>query len=147
MAFVQQKDKMDCGVAVVAMLADVTYEEANRAIPWRKEGRGTTTKHMVTALDTLRYEADGTRLRVLRVPKGAAITHSWELWHWVPSHSLVKVPSGYPNDRGWHWVMWKKGKIYDPARGVFKPGRYHRGGGNLPSSYLPFKRIGNGTDV
>ena len=51
MAFVRQRCKHDCGIAAMAMLLDVSYEEVYRSVPWRKSGiiNGTDTKMLRTA--------------------------------------------------------------------------------------------------
>lgn len=142
MAFVKQKNKLDCGVAALAMLCDVSYEDANRAIPWRREGilNGTTTTQLREGGINLSYETESTpqdRLKVVRAPKGwAGKKVGPEIWSFIPNNSLVKVPHPLGRGHGWHWVVWRKGKIYDPARGVFKPAKYN----TIPSSYMEFKK-------
>lgn len=143
MAFVKQRNKRDCGVAALAMLCDVTYEDANRAIPWRREGilSGTTTTQLREGGIKLGYATESTpqdRLKVIRAPK------SWaerkvdpDIWSLIPNNSLVKIPASLGSG-DWHWVVWRKGKIYDPARGVFFPRKY---GDNYPSSYMKFKKV------
>jgi len=57
MVFVRQRRKRDCGVAALAMLCNVNYEEAREAIPWyvNKKGytirKGTTTRMMSLRLE------------------------------------------------------------------------------------------------
>ena len=129
MAFVKQRTKTDCGVAALAMLCDVTYEEANRAIPWRREGchGGTTTTQLREGGKKLGYVTESTpknRLKPLRIRS----------WIAIPDNSLVKIPHPKGPGYGWHWVVWRKGQIYDPARGVFR----NLGGSSTPSSYMQF---------
>jgi ABC-type bacteriocin/lantibiotic exporter with double-glycine peptidase domain len=129
MTFIRQRNKKDCGVACLAMLCNVTYEEANRAIPWRREGNleGTTTKQLREGARKLGHTTESTpqdRLKPLRD----------STWTDIPNNSLVKVPHPKGPDYGWHWVVWKKGKIYDPARGVFRTFRDF----SPPSSYMEF---------
>lgn len=139
MAFIKQKGKSDCGIAALAMLCNVTYEQAERAIEWRRAGcrQGTTTKQLRDAAIVLRYRTESTpenRLKVLRAPihwvplPGCSIS-DW--WYLLPSNSLVKIGSEHV---GWHWVVWRKNKIYDPARGVFHPSKH----GAKPLSYMQF---------
>lgn len=143
MAFVKQRNKRDCGVAALAMLCDVTYEEANRAIPWRREGilSGTTTTQLREGGIKLGYETKSTpqnRLKVVRKPKSWAGWKDANLWAVIPDNSLVKIQHPRGSNWGWHWVVWRKGKIYDPARGVFAPKKY---GEKSPSSYMEFKKL------
>lgn len=142
MAFIRQKNKMDCGVAALAMLCDVTYEEAYRSIPWRREGilNGTDTKQLRAGALRLGYFTESTpkhRLKPITAPdswSGKEVDHT--IWSLIPDNSLVKLPK-LLFERGWHWVVWRKGKIYDPARGVFKPEKY---GDRYPSSYMRFTK-------
>ena len=146
MAFIRQKGKSDCGIATLAMLCDTTYNNAERVIPWRREGllRGTDTKQLREGGHKLGYETKSTpqnRLRVLKAPRG------WEglppplvtdLWYLIPDNSLVKVKA---REGLWHWVVWRKEKVYDPARGVFHPAKY----GKKPTAYMQFiKEVNDG---
>ena len=126
MAFVKQFGKKDCGIAALAMLCEVTYELANQAIPWKRHGLlyGTDTRLIRAGAKRLGYDGLGTEKHQLRRLRGPA----W--FQDIPENSLVKIPG----EHSWHWVVWRKGKIYDPARGVFKPEKYdHR-----PSAYMQF---------
>ncbi len=129
MAFIKQRLKSDCGVAALAMLCDATYETAKEAVRRvrhpKARGWGTITKEMRAAGKLLGYEGAGTKTGRLVPLRGKG-------WTAIPDNSLVKIPGPYD----WHWVAWRKGKIYDPARGVFKPTAYD----NLPSSYMTFKK-------
>jgi hypothetical protein len=142
MAFIKQKLKTDCGVAALAMLCNAEYEDAMRAIPWRRHGhsRGTDTKQIKAGAYALGYEGRGDRLQVIQAPKGWVEKHGSEIdyriWTFIPDNSLVKVPG---DGRSWHWVAWRKGKVYDPEIGVFGPKAYneifHL---RFPSSYMQF---------
>ena len=138
-AFIKQRGETDCGVCAMAMLCNATYEDVYRTIPWRRQGIlcGTDTKMLLTAAERLGYEGRSTpenRMKVVKAPK------SWEdlppplpddWWHLIPNNSLVKVR--HPTDNTiWHWVAWRKGRVYDPARGVFTPGK----SGLKPASYM-----------
>ncbi len=141
MAYVKQRLKTDCGIACLAMLCNVSYEHAKELIDWRHgKYRGTTTKQLREAAWKIGYNVRGTktdRLKVVRDPRAwkniptPAMTSDW--WYLVPDNSLVKVRQP-ERGSGWHWVVWRKQKIYDPARGVFHPSKY----GRKPSSYLEF---------
>ncbi len=139
MAFVRQTHKSDCGIAALAMLCDVTYEKAEVSITWRKRGilGGTTTRQLRDGGLALGYRTVSTpedRLKVVRTPV------QWQLmpppsisdwWYLIPANSLVKIGSEHV---GWHWVVWRKNKVYDPARGVFHPSKH----GAKPLSYMQF---------
>lgn len=129
MAFVKQRNNKDCGIAVLAMLCEVTYEEAEKAIPWRKEGLlyGTSAKQLREGALKLGYTTKSTaqnRMKPLKDKK----------WEVIPNNSLVKIPHPDSDTRMFHWVVWRKGKIYDPARGVFTL----RNISLTPSSYMEF---------
>ncbi len=135
---------MDCGVAALAMLCDVTYEEAMKVIPWRREGslRGTYTKQLREGAFRLGYYTRSTpqdRLKPIMYPKFWARlpppTLS-DIWYLMPDNSLVKIPHPEGTQHGSHWVVWHKEKIYDPARGVFHPAKYN----GKPSSYMEFMK-------
>lgn len=143
MPFIRQKLKTDCGVAALAMLCNAEYEDAMRAIPWRRQGHlyGTTTKQIKEGAAKLGYEGRGERLRVVQAPEGWVEQHGrtvdYRIWTFMPDNCLVKVPGGTTSR--WHWVVWRKGKVYDPAVGVYTPKKYeekfpHR----FPSSYMEF---------
>ena len=138
MAFVKQRLRSDCGIAAIAMLCDVTYEEAKAAIKWRKRSSYYTyTKQIRSAAIKLGYYTISTpehRLKVVQEPASWVDmpTPGWsDFWYLIPENSLVKIK----NDGGrWHWVVWRKNKIYDPARGVFHPSKH----GARPRSYMQF---------
>jgi ABC-type bacteriocin/lantibiotic exporter with double-glycine peptidase domain len=62
MAYIRQRNKKDCGVAALAMLCGVTYDEANHAIPWRRVGHlyGTSTSMLAEGATKLGYKTRGT---------------------------------------------------------------------------------------
>ncbi len=141
MAFIRQRNSKDCGVAALAMLCDVTYEKAYEAIPWRREGilNGTNTTMLRQAGLKLGYRTVSTpqdRLKLISPPPGWPKEIDHTIWSLIPDNSLVKLPQ-LLGERGWHWVVWRNGKIYDPTCGVFRPEKY---GGRYPSSYMEFKK-------
>lgn len=130
MAFVRQRSTNDCGVAAVAMLCNVTYEEVLDVIVIN--GYGTTTDNARAAGLSLGYKTRSTkknRLKVVRKPKG----YEGDLWSLIPGNSLVKIAKD-EGEHGWHWVVWRKNRIYDPSWGVYKSERY----GRIPKSYMEF---------
>ncbi len=125
MAFVRQRNKRDCGVAALAMLCDVTYEEAEKAIPWRREGclEGTTAKMLREGAEKFGYQTHSTpqnRLKPIRAPKEPEGWSTMDVWDMIPDNSLVKIANPKGPNHGFHWVVWRKNKIYDPACGVFR---------------------------
>lgn len=130
MEFVRQRDRMDCGVACTAMLCGVSYEEAWKQFAWKPSQytHGLTTKDIREAAERLGYiTIGGVGGRLL--PCGPT------RWEAIPSRSLVKIP--HPTRPGvWHWVVWHRRKVYDPARGVFRLNKYDW----VPTSYLRFER-------
>lgn len=126
MTFIKQKHKTDCGIAALAMLCDVTYKEAERAIPWRRQG-------ILNGIDTKQLREGGVKLgyRIKSTPMSHMKPLRDKSWSTIPPNSLVKIASvkGY-----WHWVVWSGRKIYDPARGVFHPKNYN----TEPISYMQF---------
>ena len=139
MAFVKQRIKTDCGVAALARLCDVPYMKALLAIQWwvSSGNRGTTTRMLREAARKLGYSTKSTpqnRLKPIKAPDiwlGKIV--GGEIWNFIPDNSLVKIP--YQQGRlGWHWVVWKKRKIYDPDKGVFLPRKYN----HIPTSYMEF---------
>lgn len=137
-AFVRQRLRSDCGIAALAMLCDVDYEKAKGAIAWRKKGTySIRTKQLRDGAMVLGYRTEGTpenRLKLISAPPGWPKKIDYTIWSLIPDNSLVKLPQ-LLGARGWHWVVWRKGKIYDPVRGVFTPIRY---GDRYPSSYMRF---------
>ena len=57
-----------------------------------------------------------------------------DYWYSIPDNSLVKIKFDQATSGRFHWVVWRKQKIYDPACGVFHPSRY----GYKPISYMEF---------
>ncbi len=134
MAFIRQRNDKDCGVAAMAMLLDVPYEDVDKAIPWRKHGilHGTDTKMLRTAAERLGWVGHGTEKDQLKRIGGCSWSRK-RSWHTIPDNSLVKTSGG--GDM-WHWVAWRKNKVYDPARGVF--GSLQHGG--VPVAYMQFTK-------
>ncbi len=140
MSYIKQRLKTDCGVACLAMLCELDYEQAAGMIDWKYgKYKGTTTKQLREAAQLVGYNVRGTktdRLKVVRKPiewYDMPIPNTADWWYTLPDNSLVKIRQP-ERGSGWHWVVWKKNKIYDPARGVFHPSKY----GYKPNSYLEF---------
>lgn len=133
MPFVKQRRNDDCGVCCAAMLLDTTYTQAKRLI----FGRTCWDQSHVTE----------TRDIIRAIARSPEYTNPWPRltvcadWYDIPDHSLVKIP--HPNGRRWHWVVWYKRKVYDPARGVFHVVKYRK----RPSSYLQVVRVDASPDT
>lgn len=104
MKLVAQRTNKDCGVAVVAMLTNVSYKRALEAFQFpRGRPRGTTTKHVIAALAQLGFECSHHRLQPWppRYREGKCLLKTKELFHLKRS--------------GWHWCAWDGRKMFDPA--------------------------------
>ncbi len=142
MAFVWQRNKSDCGIAVLAMLCDVTYEAAGVSIEWNHSRyKGTTTKQLREAALNLGYLTRSTPQHRLKKVSLKEWDIEWgklpppgisDYWYSIPNNSLVKMKRA--RGGGWHWVAWRKQKIHDPDHGVFHPSQY----GYKPVSYMEF---------
>ena len=112
---VPQRTQTDCGVACVAMLAGVPYEEARAAFKFRHRNQITSTKDCIKALRRLGVlVAD--RLRPLGPDPVETLT----------CRALLKT-----NKRRtcWHWT------VYDPAsRSIIDPSASHE---HRVTAYLP----------
>lgn len=87
-----------CGQACIATLCNITLDEACMLV--RTKG-ATRTKHLKRALRAMSVDHDERRKR------GP-----------LPQTALLYFQS---KDRSAaHWVVWHKGKYYDPAAGVFR---------------------------
>lgn len=131
MTYVKQQCKTDCGIACLAMLIDITYDEA-KALLFKKSKKKyiTKTKDLLKAIEAEdSHIVEGKRLSPVRKKS----------WVDLPANSLVKV---FPDNKisyKWHWVVWSGKKIYDPSRGVFRPQQDKFKAD--PVSYLEVKRF------
>lgn len=102
----QPKGSNLCGQCCVAMVAEITIEESIEL--FGSKGR-TTTRDLIDAL--LKKGIRTKNLVLYRIKKGQ-----------LPSdNSILKV---LWKDGRSHWVVYRKGKVYDPAYGVFKLDKY-----------------------
>jgi ABC-type bacteriocin/lantibiotic exporter with double-glycine peptidase domain len=119
MKLVRQMYNCDCGVACVAMLADVKYDramevvakafEAARSRRYRADKSGTTTHDIKLALNMLGKVV---------ISQGPA--RSFEE---IPANSLVSVK--HPRRNLTHWVVWTGKRVYCPTEGSRGRTRYN----------------------
>ncbi len=94
----QEPKKKNCGVIAVAVIADISLEEAAKAIG--KNGT-TTTKQLVKGLRALGYKCPN-RCTKFKLP--------------LPQMAIAQMRD--PNRKsGWHWVAIVNGRIYDGIYG------------------------------
>lgn len=99
---IAQRMRNDCGVAAVAMVAGVTYEEAKAAFRFRRNGYSTNADDCIKALR---------RLGVKTAPR--FLHGEIDDLPTINSRALVKVNRSRKN---WHWVA------FDPGVGLVDPG-------------------------
>ncbi|MCK8458701.1 hypothetical protein [Sphingomonas faeni] len=107
MKTVKQKGEYDCGVACVAMLADVAYDEALKAIfPNGKRAGKTKTNALRDALVKLGRQPDTGR----RKPFGSTALDD------LIGDALVFVMLDDDGDEYHHWMVWdaKGRELRDP---------------------------------
>jgi hypothetical protein len=101
-----QCDKEGCGIACVAMLADVTYEDARRKIFGKGPVTPTKTKAMQEAL------------RKFGVSSAKKLIRSTKTRHYteLTQDALLKVKLPKRDAPDWHWIVWDAGckKFHDP---------------------------------
>ena len=105
MRLVRQQWANDCGLAVAAMLAGVSYREADRADPKMNWDRGMSVEELRECLRALGLE---TRVSMSRrgEPFGERGGDGWQ----GPVAVIIRRPGD-----GWgHWVACHRGKVYDP---------------------------------
>jgi len=104
MRLTRQREAMDCGLAVVAMITGVNYlqarEVALRLKAWTPTV-GMPTPGLRASLAALGF-ASGEKL--LRLPHRNP--------RWAPPHSVIKIPGV---ERIGHWVAWDGERVFDPA--------------------------------
>ena len=116
----QKPKKKNCGVIAVAVIAEVTVDEATKAIG--KNG-STSTKQLVKGLRALGYDCPD-RLVKFKLP-----------W---PSLAIAKVVDPWRKS-GWHWVAIADGLIYDGVGGT-PDGKIHWPPRVRITSYLPITK-------
>jgi ABC-type bacteriocin/lantibiotic exporter with double-glycine peptidase domain len=109
MELVRQKDPTGCGIAVVAMIAEISYEAAKEVVfaNWRRKSDfKTSTRDLIEALARLGYSTSG---RLLPVRCG---------WSGLPSLTIARIRYPWQSERQSHWVLWlmtsKGGRVFCP---------------------------------
>ena len=88
-----------CGQACVAMLCSITLEEAIEAVGSKG---ATTTKQLKIALEEHDVACGKRRVRGM------------------PDKTETALLFWRNDEDGRHWMVWHKGKYYDPIAGVFR---------------------------
>ncbi len=138
MKIVRQMYKTDCGVACVAMLADVSYDLALQTVSvshrqitnkrYRADKGGTSTRAMVMSLFNLGCD----------IPEGPEVKA--KRFQEIPPCSLVNA--GRPRSgKGTHWVVWTGSRVYCPSDGVRGVTKYNW----RPYSYIHAPKNGSGS--
>lgn len=114
MRLIRQRRSNDCGVAVVAMVAGVSYDRALRAFTPKLQrtmtvlSGGTGTCEVADALANLGWQCDR-RLRPLRKRELGSIE----------GRAILCVRNPGINDKKWHWMAFLGEKhdwrVLDPA--------------------------------
>lgn len=100
--YISQKYINDCGVACVAMIAGVKYEEAFAALGFVEDGGAfyTTRKQLTRALQYF----------------GVAVERKlFRSWDEIPGRAIVAV-NHRCNRRNFHWVVFTGKAVLDPNR-------------------------------
>lgn len=97
---VHQRKKSDCGVACVAMIAGVSYQQAFDVFDFPEGSKTFYTQHsqLTKALNRLGYDV---RRKMFR---------TWEV---IPGHAIVPV-NHRCNRRKFHWVVYDGRGVLDP---------------------------------
>jgi len=104
MRYVRQRTDTECGIACIAMLADVSYEDARQALFGPKhKGKGRTQK------DQMRKALTGfgviTTKRLIRCARQPTLKRD----------ALVRANVA-PKSGNWHWAVWdaRRQRFLDP---------------------------------
>jgi ABC-type bacteriocin/lantibiotic exporter with double-glycine peptidase domain len=114
MKTIKQEDANGCGVACVAMLTGVEYDEAREVIYPTGRSRLTNTKDLRTALKKLGRKPMSER----RQPFGPKTPED------LTTNTLIFVKMGKKGKGNGHWVVWdaeaKKIRDPDPSKRLYK---------------------------
>ena len=96
--YIKEPTDLQCGQAVIAMLADKTVDEIIDIV---KTNRETTLKQMFSALEVLNIKYNRERIEVKNASE-------------LPEICILSLET----PRCWHWSLYFKGTFYDPEHGV-----------------------------
>ncbi len=96
--YIHEPTDLQCGQAVIAMVAGVTVAEV---VDLLANDRETTLKEMRFAFDRYGYEMSAGRTQVERREQ-------------LPELCLLSLET----PRCWHWSLYAYGRFYDPEHGV-----------------------------
>jgi len=101
---IAQRNRTDCGIACVAMLARVSYEDAKAAFRSSEYGKPINAKACIRALRRLGVKILSDRFKPLGPDNVETLKHN----------ALLKANMRRKN---WHWVVFDASKkvIIDPA--------------------------------
>ena len=97
----QPSDKT-CGQTCVAFIAAVSVDDVVKVVGTDKGTHGTD---LIRALKFLDIACSDKLIRISRNKQ-------------KPKYCIVRIH--WPNDEGGHWVVFRKGRYYDPGDGVIK---------------------------
>lgn len=122
---VTQRERTDCGVACIAMVASVSYEDAQKALGDAAHSR-TQVADLRKALDKLGY-CLGRRSIPIAPEKLQQLTFD----------CILKTKPG-PKSGNWHWMVWDSNaqKILDPQ----PKGKAYKRPLSRVSAYIQIKR-------
>lgn len=105
----QDGNENDCGVCCVAMLADVSFEDALRAFGNRNRDGSTKPSHIHDAFNRLGFSMSG--------KCGRGITLDRSYFAGINENVLLRVER---SGRNWHWAVWNGEEkcVHDPLYGV-----------------------------
>jgi hypothetical protein len=109
MRWIRQRTATDCGIAAVAIVADVTYEAAKAAFgPFPGRGFQTEAKDLRRALKQLGF-------RLSKKPRRLRGATQIELE--FDAIALVSVPGKHGDEEN-HWIVWDafEQRLLDPSR-------------------------------
>lgn len=109
MRHIQQRNAVDCGLAVVSMLAACRYDEARRADPFPNKNNGLSLSDFVTTL----RRCSRVDWRVVRPSEYKPLS-----LHEI--HDVCAAIVRQPDRRYGHWIAIERGIVHDPElrRGV-----------------------------
>jgi len=105
-----QRYRSDCGVACVAMIAGVSYQQAFAVFGFAEGEKGFHTRHkdLVEALDKLGCQVQRKMFRA---------------WEDIPGHAILAVNHRCKR-RNFHWVVFDGKAVLDPS--PHRPARERR---------------------